>query len=284
MGVSTFVPEIWSAALLTSLKKAQVYARLCNRDYEGEISQAGDTVHITSISRPTIATYVPNVTVITPEVLTAADRALAIDQAKYFAFEVDDVDQRQAKGNIIDAAMTEAAYGLSDVADQFLAGLYAGVQSANIIADIAVTTGDIAYTQLTKLAQKLTEANVAMQGRWVVLPPWYLQLLLDTNKIAFNPALAGGVGATAVIEGYVNRLVGFDVYVSNNAPLIPGGDGDDYAVIGGTNNAWSYAEQISKTEAYRPQSSFADAIKGLHLYGGKLVRPDGLAYITASIA
>jgi hypothetical protein len=282
MGVSTFVPEIWSAALLSSLKKSEVFAGLCNRDYEGEISQAGDTVHITSISRPTVATYVPNVTVITPEVLTAADRTLVIDQAKYFAFEVDDVDQRQAKGNIIDAAMTEAAYALSDVTDQFLAGLYAGVQAANIVSTggIAVTTGDIAYTQLTKLAQKLNEANVAMQGRFCVIPPWYLQLLLDTNKIAFNPALAGGVGSTAVVEGYVNKLVGMDIYVSNNVVNIAA---QRYAVLAGTKNAWSYAEQISKTEAYRPQSSFADAIKGLHLYGGKLVRPDGLAYLDASI-
>jgi hypothetical protein len=287
MGVSTFVPEVWSAALLTSLKKAQVFAALCNRDYEGEISQAGDTVHITSISRPTVATYIPNVTVITPEVLTAADRALLIDQAKYFAFEVDDVDQRQAKGNIIDAAMTEAAYALSDVSDQFLAGLAAtattdvsNVQAANQIAQITVNTGDIAYTQLTKLAQKLNEANVAQQGRFAVIPPWYLQLLLDTNKIAFNPALAGGVGATAVIEGYVNKLVGFDIFVSNNTPV--GGAATRNFVIGGTKQAWSYAEQISKTEAYRPQSSFADAVKGLHLYGGKLVRPDGLATLLAS--
>jgi hypothetical protein len=282
MGVSTFVPEIWSAALLASLKKAQVFARLANRNYEGEISQAGDTVHITSISRPTIATYVPNVTVITPEVLTAADRILTIDQSKYFAFEVDDVDQRQAKGNIIDTAMTEAAYGLSDVADQFLAGLYSGVQTANIVATggVSVTTGDLAYTQLAKLAQKLNEANVTMLGRWAVIPPWYLQLLLDTNKIAFNPALAGNsVGSTAVIEGYVNRLLGMDIYVSNNVQNITGAR---WAVVAGTNDAWTYAEQISKTEAYRPQSSFADAIKGLHLYGGKLVRPDGLAYIDAS--
>jgi hypothetical protein len=279
MGISSFVPEVWSAALLSSLKKAQVYAQLMNRDYEGEIAQAGDTVHITSVSRPTIANYVAGTTVITPESLTTADRILVVDQSKYFAFAVDDVDQRQAKGNLIDAAMQEAAYGLSDVTDQFAAGLYSGIQAANNVTTIAVTTGDIAYTQLTKLAQKLNEANVAMQGRFCVLAPWYLQLLLDTNKIAFNPALAGGAGATAVIEGYVNRLLGMDIYVSNNAPLITG---DDYAIIAGTKMAWSFAEQISKTEAYRPQSSFSDAVKGLHLYGAKLTRPDGLAYITAS--
>lgn len=287
-GVSSFVPEIWSAALLTSLKKAQVFARLCNRNYEGEIAQAGDTVHITSISRPTISSYVANVTVITPEVLTSADRTLVIDQAKYFAFEVDDVDLRQVRGNIIDEAMREAAYGLSDVADQFLAQLACTVntdnslvQAANAIAQITVNTGDIAYTQLAKLGQKLDEANVARLGRWVVIPPWYLALLLDTNKIAFNPNVAGGaVTGPALIEGYVNHILGFDIYVSNNAPI--SGAATRNFVIAGTSDAWSYAEQISKTEAYRPQSSFADAIKGLHLYGGKLVRPDGLATLNAS--
>lgn len=277
-GVSSFVPEIWSAALLQSLKKAQVFANLMNRDYEGEIAQAGDTVHITSISRPTVNTYVPNVTVIAPEVLTAADRTLVIDQAKYFAFEVDDVDQRQVRGNVIDTAMREAAYALSDVADQFLAGLYTGIQAGNIqdAGGVAVTTGDLAFTKIAKLGMLLDQANVARLGRWLVIPPWYLALLLDTNKISFNPNPAGGtLTGPALIEGFVNHLLGFDVYVSNNVVNIAA---NRYAIMAGTNDAWSYAEQISKTEAYRPQSGFADAIKGLHLYGAKLVRPDGLAY------
>jgi hypothetical protein len=292
MSVSSFVPEVWSAALLTSLKKAQVFARLINRNYEGEIAQSGDTVHITSISRPTIATYVPNVTVIAPETLQTADRTLVIDQAKYFAFEVDDVDLRQVRGNIIDEAMREAAYGLSDAADQFLCQLVGtnaagvtGVAAANQIADTAITTGDLAYTNLTKLSQKLNEANVSQLGRFAVIPPWYLQLLLDTNKIAFNPMLAGNpaIGEAALIQGYVNRLVGMDIYVSNNIQQAAG-DGDDSIIIAGTPDAWSYAEQISKTEAYRPPTTFADAIKGLHLYGGKITRPDGLATLIASKA
>jgi len=264
--------------LLASLKKAQVFAALANRDYEGDIANAGDTVHITSISRPTVSNYVANTTTITPEVLTSADRTLVINQAKYFAFEIDDVDARQAKGNVMSTAMTEAAYALSDAADQFVAGLYTDVQAASVIAQISVLTGDIAYTQLTKLAQKLNEANVVSGGRFAVLPPWYYQLLTDSSRVAANPA-ALATGSEAIVEGKVGRLAGMDLYVSNNAPVI---SANVSAVIAGTRDAWSYAEQISKTEAYRPQSSFADAIKGLHLYGGKVTRPDGLAYLTAS--
>src|SRR5690349_13358556 len=98
MAITRFRPEIWSAELLVALRKSLVFAQpgVVNRDYEGEISAAGDTVRITSISDPTIGTYTPNSTSITPEELTDAQRTLVIDQAKYFAFYVDDIDARQA--------------------------------------------------------------------------------------------------------------------------------------------------------------------------------------------
>src|SRR5258708_1971108 len=121
MSVDTFKPEVWSAVLLASLKKALVYGGVVNSDYEGEINEYGDTVTVNSVSRPTIRTYVPNSTTVTPDQLTTAARKLIIDQAKYFAFSVDDVDQRQARGDLIPAALSESAYGLADVADQFVA-------------------------------------------------------------------------------------------------------------------------------------------------------------------
>src|SRR5665811_2580045 len=94
MAITNFIPEIWSAQLLTSLKKSLVFAGpgVVNSNYEGEIQQSGDTVRIVSISRPTVATYTKNSTTITPETLTDAQRSLLIDQSKYFAFEVDDID------------------------------------------------------------------------------------------------------------------------------------------------------------------------------------------------
>src|SRR6185369_10780853 len=135
MAIIRFRPEIWAAELLVALRKRLVYAGpgVVNRDYEGEISQAGDTVRITSISDPTVSSYTANSTVIAPEELTDAQRTLVIDQAKYFAFFVDDVDARQAKGNVIPEAMRRAAYKLADQADQFVAGLYTGIQAANAV-------------------------------------------------------------------------------------------------------------------------------------------------------
>ncbi|MBK9181406.1 MAG: P22 coat protein - protein 5 domain protein [Acidimicrobiales bacterium] len=281
MAITNFVPEVWAAQLQASLKKALVYAgpSVVNRDYEGEITEYGDTVRITSISRPTVATYTPGSTTVTPEQLTDAQRSLLIDQAKYFAFEVDDVDLRQARsgGALMDEAATEAAYALGDVADQYVVGLYTGVDSGNALGTVSVTTAALAFTQLRKLKVKLDEANVPQAGRYVVVPPWYHGLLLEDDR--FVRADASG-STEALRNGQVGRALGFDVLVSNNAPLVTG---DDYLVLAGYPGAIAYAEQINKVEAYRPQDAFSDAIKGLHLYGAKLLRPTGIATLVASI-
>jgi len=282
MAITRFRPEIWSAALLVALQKKLVYAQpgVVNRDYEGEIAQAGDTVRITSVSDPTIGTYVPNVTSIAPEELTDAQRTLVVDQAKYFAFFVDDVDKRQAKGDVMPTAMSRAAYKLADQADQFVAGLYTGIQSANAVNSgsaitfTAVGTGtteEFYNKVLVPLKVKLDEANVATEGRWCVVPPWgHAMLLLSSLFSRWD-----GQGTNEVSRnGMVGRAAGFDILVSNNVPLIS----SDFAVIAGVDSAMSFAEQINQTEAYRPEAKFADAVKGLYLYGGKLVRPDSLAY------
>lgn len=275
----TFIPEVWSSTILASLKKNLVFAQpgVVNRDYEGDIANAGDTVRIRSISRPTIGSYTKGSTTITPEQLTDAQRSLLIDQSKYFAFELDDIDAAQSTGGELATALTEASYGLRDVADQFVAGLYTGAQSANAIGTVSVTTAALAYTQLRRLSVKLDEANVPMEGRWVVVPPWYHGLLLEDDR--FVRVDASGTDA-GLRNGYIGQALGFTVLKSNNAPLVTG---DDYAVIAGHPSAISYAEQIVKVETYRPQDSFSDAIKGLHVYGAKLVRPDSIATVVASI-
>ena len=152
MSIDSFVPEVWSKSLLSSLKKSLVIAApgVVNRDYEGEISDQGDTVRINSISRPTVASYVKGTTSITPEQLTTAQRSLVVDQAKYFAFEVDDVDARQAAGNVIPEAMAEAAYALADVADQYVEGLLrAG--AANSLSTVQIDGAADAYDLLQGL-------------------------------------------------------------------------------------------------------------------------------------
>jgi N4-gp56 family major capsid protein len=281
MAVTNFQPEIWAAQLLTSLKKALIFAGpgVANRNYEGSIANAGDTVRITSISRPTVASYTKDSTTITPETLTDANRSLLIDQAKYFAFEVDDIDMRQVAngGALMAEAADEAAYALADTADQYVAGLYTGVDSGNAISTTSITTAALAVTGLINLKVKLDNANVPTQGRYVVIPPWYHGLLLGSDT--FVRADASGNPDT-LRNGQVGRAFGFDVLVSNNCVNVTG---DDYIVQAGYPGAFTFAEQIAKVEAYRPESAFSDALKGLHLYGAKLVRPTGIATLTASI-
>ncbi len=274
----TFIPEIWSSLILQSLKKNLVYAGpgVVNRDYEGEITGQGDTVRIKSMSRPTVATYTKGSTTISPEQLTDAQRALFIDQAKYFAFELDDIDAAQSTGGELETALTEATYGLRDVADQYVASLYTGAASANQLGTVSVTTAAQAYTQLRKLRTALNKANVPMEGRWCIVPAFYEGLLLEDDRFVRYDASGTTEGLR---NGVIGRALGFDIMMSNNAPLVTG---DDWAVMAGHPSAISFAEQIVKVESYRPQDSFSDAVKGLHVYGAKLIRPDAIATVIAS--
>jgi N4-gp56 family major capsid protein len=284
VSIKLFKPEIWSANLLVAARKELVYAgpSVVNHDYEGEIADFGDTVRITSISRPTIGTYVPNVTVITPEQITDAQRTLTIDQAKYFAFSVDDVDARQARANVIPQAMSEAAYGVADTIDQYVASFYTQIQSANALGSITVnsaTTPTDAYDKvLVPLKIKLDRANVPKQGRYVIITPeMHGCLLRDGRFIKVNESGS----AEALRNGMVGRAAGFDIALSNNAPNTTG---SEYAITAGVQSAISVAFQIAKTEAYRPQSAFSDAIKGLNLYGAKVLRPDFLASALVTVS
>lgn len=284
MSIARFRPEIWSANLLVALRKSLVYGSpmVVNKDYEGEISEYGDTVRITSISRPAIGTYVPNQTTITFPELTDAQRTLTIDQAKYWSFSVDDVDARQARGNVMPQAADEAAYALGDVIDQYIASFYTGVQSANQLGSITVnsaTTPTDAYDKvIVPLKIKLDKANVPTAGRYIVLTPeLHGCLLRDARFIKVNEAGTD----EGLRNGHVGRASGFDIMVSNNTPNT---SGSEYVIQGGVNSAISFAEQINKVEALRPQSSFSDALKGLALYGAKLVRPDALATALVTVS
>lgn len=274
----TFIPEIWSALMLSSLKKSLVFAGpdVVNRNYENEIRNQGDTVRVRSIGRPTISTYTKGSTTISPEQLTDAQRSLVIDQSKYFAFELDDIDAAQSPGGELDEGLMEAVYGLRDVADQYVAGLYTGAQAANQIGTVSVTTAALAYTQLRKLKVVLDEANVPQEGRYAVVPPWYHGLLLEDSR--FVDASSYGSNQP-ILNGEVGRALGFRVLMSNNCVNVTG---DDWAVQAGIPGAIAYAEQINKVETYRPEDSFSDAIKGLHLYGAKVLRPNAIATVVAS--
>lgn len=277
MAISAFKPEVWNANLLVTLERSHVYAAagVVNRDYEGNIANYGDTVHITSLADPTIGTYTPH-TDITIEDVDDADATLLIDQSKYFAFEVDDVEKRQALngGAILTEQARKAAYKLRDVADTYVAGLMAaGVDAGNLIAEQTLTDPADAYDLLVDLGTTLSEDDVPFDGRWaVVTPKFYGLLLKDSRFVGTGDAQA----AATRMNGVVGEAAGFSVRQSNNAPNGPGA-GAGKLVIAGYNGAVTYAEQINKTEAARKEKGFADIVKGLHLYGAKVVRPKGLA-------
>ena len=125
MAITNFIPELWSANILLELQKNLVYGSAVNRDYEGDIANYGDTVHITGIAHISIGDYTAH-TDITIEPATDKDAGeLVINQSKYFAFEIDDVEKRQAMNNLTAAYSRDAAYKLRDLTDQYLAGLMA---------------------------------------------------------------------------------------------------------------------------------------------------------------
>lgn len=288
MAINNFIPTLWAARALENLNKAHVYAQaaVCNRDYEGEISQAGDTVKISTLGPVTVAPYVKNANISEAQELTDAGQLLEINQQNYFNFQLDDIDQAQTRPKLIDLAMRNSAWALSDVADQYLAGImWAAVPAANTQGavgtglDIGFGTGEKApYTVLLKAAADLDEANVPRLGRWAIVPPWFhAYLLMDQRFVGSGAAEADARG----VNGFVGRVAGFDIYMSNNVPAVAGPA--EYKILCGTNYATSYAEQINKVEAYRPERRFADAVKGLHLFGAKVVYPSALALIIADV-
>lgn len=282
MAITRFRPQIWAGLLLAATETKLVYGSpvVANRDYEGEITDAGDVVKITSVSDPTVGTYTPNVTVITPEELTDAQRNLVIDQQKYFAYKVDDVDQAQAKGNVMPQATARGGYQFAKTADGFIAGLYTGAVAANQLGTITVTSWTHAWDILQGLALRLDEADVPEDNRYVVARPWFWSKLANNDSKLLDASWRGDDGTTARSGwvGYID-ILGFRCYKSNQAPLVTG---DDFVVQAGVPQATTFAQQILKLEAYKPESSFSDAVKGLHVYGGKLVRPDHIATAYAS--
>jgi len=285
MAVDTFIPEVWSADLLVSLRENLVFGQpgIINRDYEGDIAQYGDTVHIGHLARPTISTYVKNSTTITPQTLATTDDTLIIDQSKYFAFEVDDVDARQVRdgGQLLNRAANDAAFGLAEVTDLFLANLMA-TNAGNVVTAGTAATADDAYKIVLALKLKLDKAKVPVAGRFLVVSPEFYSLVLQDTRFIY----ANQYGSNdPIMNGEVGRILGFSVMVSLNLPEGTAATSPAVSnfVVAGHSIATTYAEQINKVEAYRPQDSFGDAIKGLHLYGAKVARPEALAVMDVDV-
>lgn len=278
MSIQNFKPEIWSAQLLMGLRNTLVYAQpqLVNRNYEGEITSHGQSVHITTVGDPTIFDYAAGDTLNYEDIETAGTD-LVIDQAKAFAFKIDDVDKAQALLDPMAQMAQNAAYGLSDKADAYVAALYTGAASANTVGSTGSpldihTDVKAAYNNvLIPLRTRLNRSNVPKEGRYVVASPEFTGALLGDDRFVRVDASGDNTGLR---NGVVGRAAGFDILESNNTP---NPSGDTQVIQAGYPGAITYAEQILETEALRLQSTIADAIRGLHVYGAKLLRPTGIA-------
>jgi hypothetical protein len=277
MAITNFIPSLWSASILRELELDQTWtqAGVVNRDYEGQISQAGDRVKINQLGDVTISDYTG--TLLDPEDLSDSGQMLVIDQQKSFNFKVDDIDQAQANVKFMGEASRKASRGLNEVSGAFLANLTLGADTQNVLgsASAPITTLDKqnVYEFLVEMSKRLNVAGVPKSGRYVQAPAWLEALLVQADILTKTD------GANALIRNNViGRVANFDII---SAPIVPtatdGTAGESDVVVAGHSIALSFAEQIVKTEAYRPEKTFADALKGLHVYGGKLVRPEAVS-------
>ena len=279
MSVKNFIPALWSARLIEFLRKNLVYVNLCNRNWEGEIKAYGDTVKIGQIGIPTVKDYTKNQDIDDAEDVDGTQQLLVIDQQKYFNVSIDDVDNAQTNPKLLNQFGSNASYALADVADKHVAKAYLQASSTNLIgtdASPVALTPALAYEVLVDAGVKMDEANVPKQGRYVVVPPWFVGLILK------DPRFIGTGSQTAdqvLYNGQVGHAAGFVVCMSNNVPNV---SGQKYKIMAGIEDTMTFADQVIEMEAYRPQKRFADAIKGLHVYGHKVTRPDTMVVITAN--
>ena len=276
-----FIPTVWAARLLAALDNALIYgqANVCNRDYEGDIREKGNTVKIGSIGAVAVDDYTKDSDIAEAQPLSDSEQTLLIDQAKYFHFYVDRIDQAQQNVNVLDEAMRESAHKLRELADRFLAAAMDGaVPAGNTIGSTAVPkvpTKNDAYEYVVDLSVLLDQSNTPTTGRFCIVPAWFHGLLLKDDRFV-RSGTATGDGRLA--NGEVGEAAGLRIMKSNN---VPNTGNSKFKIFAGHARATAYVEQVLDVHTYKPERRFGDAVKGLHVYGAKVVRPECLACLIA---
>jgi hypothetical protein len=270
MAVSNFVPEVWTTKLLIAFRKAHKFLPLVNRDYQGEIARAGDTVRITTPAAISVVAYSGTVSYETP---TSTQQSLLIDQDLAWGFKLDDAEQVQANVDLLKSYMDEAGYSLADEVDKNLAALYTDAGAGNLTIDLT-GTHDF-YNTAVEAGRNLDLQNVPREGRWMVISPRGYEALLKNTKFTQASAL----GDAVVQSGAVGMVAGFSVYLSNNLVL-----STTRRYMYGTNRAITFAAQLIKTEALRAETGFDDLVRGRMVFGRRVVRPAALGTIQATEA
>lgn len=269
MSIKNFIPELWTTNLMVALEKSHIFVAVANRNYEGMITKMGDTVHMLQLGDVTIKNYTKNADIDPPEELQDASTLLVIDQGKYFNFAVDDVDKFQANIEFMQEATRRAAYTLRNLVDEYFAGMYeqAGIKLYKA-APVDVNSLNVEDVFI-ELKEKMNKADVPTENRFAVIPAWLTSSLIRAGLVTKTS------NDTLFANGLVDNVMGFSLRESNNVhQTTPTTDQGAHIMAGVIGQSLTFAEQILKTEAYRPERRFADAVKGLHIYGGKVARPD----------
>ena len=292
---NAFLPEIYSKKVLNFFRKASVVEAITNTDYAGEISGFGDTVKIINEPEITVYQYERGADV-TKTALTDAETTLIVDTANAFKFIVDDIESQMSHVNFKEVASSSAAYALRDAFDAgVMAKMFSGVSASSpdhiigsdsATADSSMThatnsvdllgsdgTGVDAIDLMARMARLLDDQNVPEEGRWFVAPPSFYEELAQSGSKLLSVDFNAGQGS--IRNGLVSsgKLRGFNMYKSNNIDTSGTATGK---VLAGHMSAVSTAQTITSTEVMRDPSSFGDIVRGLHVYGAKVLRPKAL--------
>lgn len=272
MAYDNFKPTLWADAILDNLDNALVMGALANRELEGEVQGFGSSVKISEVGNVAVTTYAGSITY---EELTDAEKVLAIDQQKYAAVKIDDVDATQAKPKLMAKIQERVAYGIANEMDKYMGTMHAQagskIGSTGSPTSIASTA---AYGLFANASKLLDEKNAPQEGRVAVIPPWLKEkMVLAGIKLRTD-------NTDLVANGYIGELLGFKVHVSNNLAKTSTYTAVQFFIEGMT---IGFASQIDKVEAIRLQNQFGEAVRALAVYGGKVLYPDTLvtAYVAA---
>jgi len=288
---SFFLPKVYSKQVLNFFRKASVVEAITNTDYAGEIAAFGDSVRI--IKEPEISVYqYERGADVTKTALTDQEVTLIVDIANAFKFIVDDIETNMSHVNFRDVATSSAAYALRDAFDAgVLASMFAGVSSSapdHIIgADAAAGTAGVNETTasidlidvadpldvMARMARLLDDQNIPEEGRWFVASPAFYEALSQSSSKLLSVDYNAGQGS--IRNGLVSsgKLRGFNMYKTNNIATPSTATGKCMA---GHMSSTATAQTITSTEVIRDPSSFGDIVRGLHVYGAKVLRPEAL--------
>ena len=264
-----FIPELFSKLLQSKFYAQSVLPAISNTDYEGEISGQGDKVTIRTVPAVTINDYAGS---ITNQELTTAKVELLIDKAKYYSFKIDDVLAAQADIDLLESASNDAAEGMRvAVETSVLASVVAG--ATTIGSQTTITASNI-LENILAAAQALDELNIPEEGRFYVMSPEFVSKLKQSE---LRQAYLTGDDESPLRNGRVGVVDRFTIYQSNM--LFTPGSGSDAGfthVLAGHPKAISFASQFTNTETVRLQDTFGEAVRGLKVFGSKVVVPDAL--------